>query len=69
MRTIEFKTIISNNRIEIPKHIQAELQIEDNAKVRVMMLFDDDDDDLKIKIIASEKFLNGYDTTDSIYDN
>ena len=44
MRAIEFKTIIKNNRIEIPKDIQAELQIKDKVKVRVMILFDDSED-------------------------
>ena len=33
-----------NNRIEIPKDIQAELQIKDKANIRVMILFDDSED-------------------------
>jgi len=38
MRAIEFKTIIKNNRIEIPLDIQSELQFKDKANVRVMIL-------------------------------
>ena len=41
MRAIEFKTIIKNNRIEIPLDIQSELQFKDKANVRVMILYDD----------------------------
>jgi len=49
MRAIEFKTIIKNNRIEIPLDIQSELQFKDKANVRVMILYDDSvDPDEKI---------------------
>jgi len=58
MRTIEFNTKIKNNRIEIPKKIQAELQIKDEVKVRVMILFDDSEDQNEKIYLTNEQAID-----------
>jgi len=56
MKAIEFKSKISNNKIQIPKKVQSELRIADDKNVRVMVFLDDshvtDEDDL-LKINSS----------------
>ncbi len=43
MKALEFKSKISNNRIHIPKKIQAELRSIREKNVRVMIFLDDPD--------------------------
>ena len=74
MRTIEFNSKLSKNRIHIPKEIQLELKEADEKNIRVMIFLDDaddidDKDDLIFKQEAMEQFLKGYSDSDSIYDN
>jgi len=58
MKAIEFKSKISNNKIQIPKKVQSELRIADDKNVRVMVFLDDtfvsDTDDL-LKINSTEE--------------
>jgi len=58
MKAIEFKSKISNNKIQIPKKVQSELRIADDKNVRVMVFLDDtfvsDADDL-LKINSTEE--------------
>lgn len=43
MKAIEFKSKISNNKIQIPKKVQSELGIANDKNVRVMVFLEDSD--------------------------
>jgi len=63
MKAIEFKSKISNNKIQIPKKVQSELRIADDKNVRVMVFLDDshvsyEDDLLKINSLKEADSLS-----------
>lgn len=71
MKALEFKTRIKNNQIQIPIKIQAELKINQDKDVRVIVLIEDSDvyEDHTFQNMASEQFFKGYADSDAIYDN
>jgi len=71
MRTLEFKTRIKNNQIQIPAGVQSQLRANKDKDVRVILLIDDSDnfEDLAFQETTTAHFLKGYDDSDSIYDN
>ena len=57
MKAIEFKSKISNNKIQIPKKVQSELRKANDKNVRVMVFLDDTD-------ISEEADLNKINVSD-----
>lgn len=71
MKAVEFETELSDNTIKIPENFRLELSLSKDKHVRVIVLIDDieNSEEAAFKSMASSQFLNGYDDTDSIYDN
>ncbi|HZY39146.1 MAG TPA: hypothetical protein VFE53_20965 [Mucilaginibacter sp.] len=71
MKAVEFEAELSDNTINIPENFQLELSLSKDKHVRVIVLIDDleKDEETAFKNLASAQFLNGYDDTDSVYDN
>ena len=71
MRTLEFKTRIRNNQIQIPEGVQSELKTNNDKDIRVIVLLDDSNnsDDIVFRKAASTQFLEGYADSDSVYDD
>jgi hypothetical protein len=71
MKAIEFKTIIKDNRIQIPAKFQSEIETDKNKDVRGIVLIDDYEiyDDLIFRETTKEQFVNGYADSDFVYDN
>ena len=67
MKALEFQSKIENNQISIPSTIQAKLNGED--VIVVVLLKDSHSDEDNFKEITKTAFLDGYDDTDSVYDN
>ncbi len=71
MKAIEFSTTITNNQIQLPASVQAQLQGSGNQKIRVMLLLDDpegEEADTTFLKVTQQQFLKGYANTDAIYD-
>ena len=68
MRALEFQTTIKDNKIQIPQEIQAELNASNKDNIKVMIFLDDQKNDKAFERITARQFLNGYDDSDSIYD-
>ena len=71
MKAVEFESELSDNTIKIPENFQLELSLSKDKHVRVIVLIDEieNDDEAEFKHMATARFLNGYDETDSVYDN
>jgi hypothetical protein len=70
MKALEFETTISDNKIQIPKEIQAELNSSDEHHVRVMIFLKEHNNDEKsFEKMTAGQFFKGYDDSDSIYDD
>ena len=69
MKGIAFKTKIHNKQICIPEDIQNQLEESSDKNVRVIVLIEETEDDDDFSEIAAKEFLNGYASSDSIYDN
>jgi hypothetical protein len=71
MKAVEFETEFSDNTINIPESFRLELSLSKDKHVRVIVLIDDleNNEEATFKNIVSAQFLNGYDDTDSVYDN
>ena len=71
MRTLEFKTKIKNNQIQIPTSVQSELRTNNDKDIKVILLLEDTDNykDYLIRKTESSQFFKGYSDSDSIYDN
>ncbi len=71
MKAVEFETELLDNTIKIPESFQLELSLSKDKHVRVIVLIDDfeKNEELAFKNMVSAQFLNGYDDTDSVYDN
>ncbi len=70
MRAVEFRTKLKNNRIDIPKKLQNQVNTSKNQDVRVIVLIEDngkEKDDFQL--LSTEEFLKGYAKTDSVYDH
>jgi hypothetical protein len=67
MKALEFSTTIADNNIEIPENIRLQLDKE-GKQVRVILLIEESADN-DWKKVTAQQFLNGYDESDSIYDN
>ena len=70
MKAIEFTTRITGNLIEIPNQLQSELTPNEEKLVRVIVLFEDPEknEDLLIKKASATHFFEGFEVSDSIYD-
>lgn len=71
MITLEFKSKIKNNRIEIPDWIQSKIKLEPKKDVRVILFLEEADkphEDNEFKQAAVSDFFKGYSESDSIYD-
>ena len=71
MKAVEFETELSDNTIKIPENFRLELSLSKDRHVRVIVLIDDfeKNEEAAFKNMVSAQFLNGYDDTDSVYDN
>ncbi len=67
MKALEFLTRIADNNIEIPENIRLQLDNEEK-QVRVILLIEESEEK-DWKKVSTQQFLNGYDESDSIYDN
>lgn len=67
MKALEFSTKIADNNIEIPENILHQLD-NSGKQVRVILLIEESDDK-DWKDVSAQQFLNGYNDSDSIYDN
>jgi len=70
MRAIEFKSIIRENKILIPRKMHAEFVPEHGKTVRVVVFVEDSEvyDDKSYRQMTRNQFLKGYADSDSIYD-
>ena len=70
MRAVEFKAIIQENKILIPRRIQSELIAEGAKRVRVVVFVEDSEvyDEKAYRQMTKSQFLKGYADSDSIYD-
>jgi len=71
MKAVEFETELSDNTINIPENFWLELSLSKDKHVRVIVLVDDfeKNEEAEFKNMVRARFLNGYDDTDSVYDN
>ncbi len=71
MRTLEFKTKIRNNQIQIPISVRSEFKTNNDKNIKVIVLLDesDDNDDFLIRKNETAQFFKGYSESDSIYDD
>jgi len=71
MKAVEFETELSDNTINIPENFWLELSLSKDKRVRVIVLVDDfeKNEEAEFKNMVRARFLNGYDDTDSVYDN
>ena len=71
MKAVEFETELSDNTINIPENFWLELSLSKDKRVRVIVLVDDfeKNEEAEFKNMVRTRFLNGYDDTDSVYDN
>ena len=63
MITVEFKSKIKNNRIEIPDWIQSKIKLEPKKDVRVILFLEEADkphEDDEFKQAAVSDFFKGY---------
>jgi hypothetical protein len=71
MKAVEFETELTDNTIQIPENFQLELSLSKDKHVRVIVLIDEfeKNDEIEYKNMLRDRFLNGYDESDSVYDN
>ena len=71
MKAVEFETELTGDIIQIPENFQSELSLSKDKHVRVILLIDEFEksEEIEFKNMLRDQFLNGYDETDSIYDN
>lgn len=72
MKAIEFKSTLSDNKIEIPEHLTIQFNnSRGGTPVRVIVLIQEDDQN-EINAyhkLSADQFLKGYDDSDAIYDS
>ena len=70
MKALEFETTITDNKIQIPKEIQAELNASIDHNIRVVIFLDDHAINEKpFEKMTASQFLQGYNDSDSVYDD
>jgi len=71
MKAVEFETELLDDTITIPESFRLALSLSKDKHVRVIVLIDEFEksEEAEFKNMASTQFLNGYDETDSVYDN
>ena len=71
MKAVEFETELTDNTIQIPENFQLELSLSKDKHVRVIVLIDEfeKNDEIEYKNMLRDRFLSGYDESDSVYDN
>lgn len=70
MKAFEFTTKIKKNKIDIPSKLQNEIAQSEDGAARVIILLEESPvrDEAVLGQIVVEKFLQGYDKADAIYD-
>lgn len=70
MKAIEFSAKIVDNQIQIPIKFEHEVKSGKDKEVRVIIMMDEaeNNDINSFEILAREQFLNGYASSDAIYD-
>ena len=70
MQTLEFKSKIIDNKIQIPPIMQPKLITQNDKMVRVVVFMDDSEvnDEKTYQQQTKEQFLKGYSDSDAIYD-
>jgi hypothetical protein len=71
MKAVEFETELTDNTIQIPENFQLELSLSKDKHVRVIVLIDEfeKNEEIEYKNMLRDRFLSGYDESDSVYDN
>jgi hypothetical protein len=70
MKAVEFTSKIRENKILIPRRMQAELSTREYKSVRVVVFLEDTEvyEEKMFRQMTKSQFLKGYADSDSIYD-
>lgn len=70
MRALEFNSRVTKKGITIPEEIKDTLDTLEQKVIKVIFLYEDDSKEEKsIKEYSLNKFLEGYDDKDMVYDS